>query len=156
MPSVIDILKKDHQRVKKLLSELTDTTTRAHKTREELLAKIETELVVHTAVEEELVYPAIREAARTNSQREMVAEAIEEHRAVDELVLPDLKAAAVDSVQFSGRAKVLKELVEHHVQEEEQELLPLAKKLCDAEQLEELGEQVKARKLELLRERHAA
>ena len=57
-------------------------------------------------------------------------EALEEHRAVDELVLPDLKNTDPASHQFSGRAKVLRELVEHHADEEEEEMFEMAKKRC--------------------------
>lgn len=79
----------------------------------------------------------------------MYFEAIEEHRAVDSLVLPHLKGTAPGSVEFSGRAKVLKELLEHHIEEEEQSLFKDAKRLLSAAQLKELGTQMEARKAEL-------
>ena len=59
----------------------------------------------------------------------MSAEAKEEHRTVDSLVLPDLKQTSPSSVEFAGRAKVLKELLEHHIEEEEKEMFPQAAKL---------------------------
>lgn len=59
-------------------------------------------------------------------------------------------ATDVDSEQFSGRAKVLKELIEHHAGEEEKEMFPRAKKLLSREGLNSLGEQLEARKQELL------
>lgn len=59
-------------------------------------------------------------------------------------------ATDVDSEQFSGRAKVLKELIEHHAGEEEKEMFPRAKKLLSREDLNSLGEQLEARKQELL------
>ena len=154
MRTVIDVLKRDHARAKKLLAQLNDTRDRD--IRRDLLEQIETELVTHTAVEEEIVYPAIRRAARSNSQKELVAESYEEHRTIDQLVLPDLKATPTDSVEFGGRARVLMELIEHHVEEEEDELLPLAEKLLSDERLVEMGEEVLARKQQLLRERRAA
>jgi hemerythrin-like domain-containing protein len=76
-------------------------------------------------------------------------EALEEHRAVLELVLPDLEGTVTTSEKFSGRAKVLKELVEHHADEEEKEMFKAAKKAMSAEQLRKLGEQMNQRKNEL-------
>jgi hypothetical protein len=79
----------------------------------------------------------------------MFFEALEEHRAAGDLVLPDLLRTDVSSDQFGGRAKVLKELVEHHADEEEKEMFPRAKALMDKAQLRELGERMATRKAEL-------
>jgi hypothetical protein len=79
----------------------------------------------------------------------MFFEALEEHRAAGDLVLPDLLKTDVGSDQFSGRAKVLKELVEHHADEEEKEMFTRAQALMDKAQLQELGERMAARKAEL-------
>jgi hemerythrin-like domain-containing protein len=133
------------------LKELTETTTRAARTRPQLLADIEHELKVHTRIEEEIFYPAFK-AAGGSDHKEMNFEALEEHRAVDELVLPDLKNTDPTSEQFSGRAKVLKELVEHHADEEEDEMFKMAKKALSDEELRSLGERMSARKQELQEE----
>ena len=87
--NAIELLKKDHKTVKSLLAKLMDTTERAIKTRSELLEKIRTEVSIHTTLEEELFYPAFNKAG-AKDEAKMVAEAKEEHRAVEELVLPDL------------------------------------------------------------------
>lgn len=79
----------------------------------------------------------------------MFFEAKEEHRAVEALVLPDLMKTKPDSETFSGRAKVLKELVEHHADEEEEEMFPEAQKALSQDQLVELGERMAQRKKEL-------
>ena len=76
----------------------------------------------------------------------MYHEAKEEHRAVDSLVLPDLKATSPSTLEFSGRVKVVKELLEHHIEEEETEMFPQARKLLGKAVLEELGEQMEAMK----------
>jgi iron-sulfur cluster repair protein YtfE (RIC family) len=115
----ISLLKQDHKTVRVLLTELAETTTRAKKTRSELLQKIKTELEVHTTIEEEIFYPAFKAAGEKADDSKMFFEALEEHRAAGDLVLPDLLKTDVGSDQFSGRAKVLKELVEHHADEEE-------------------------------------
>lgn len=146
--SAIELLEADHDKVRELLSELVESTTRAEKKRRELLAKIEQELHVHTHIEEEIFYPAFKEAGNSEHKK-MYFEAMEEHRAVDDLVLPDLKKTDPTSEKFSGRAKVLKELIEHHADEEEEEMFKLARKSMSREELQELGEKMEARKREI-------
>ncbi|MFC0676314.1 hemerythrin domain-containing protein [Lysobacter korlensis] len=146
----IELLLSDHAKVRDLLGQLAKTTSRAEKTRTELLQKLATEIEVHATIEEEIFYPAFREAGKKSDDEQMYFEALEEHRASGDLVLPDLLNTEVTSEKFSGRAKVLKELVEHHAQEEEEELFPRAKELLDKDQLIELGERMQLRKKELL------
>jgi hemerythrin superfamily protein len=146
----ITLLTDDHKKVRALLTELADTTNRAEKTRAELLAKIAKELEVHTTIEEEIFYPAFKEAGQKSDDNKMFFEAMEEHRAAGDLVLPDLLKTNVTSDQFGGRAKVLKELVEHHADEEEKEMFPRARTLLGKEALVELGERLAARKQELM------
>ena len=148
--NAIELLKSDHQKVRGLLAELAETTHRASKTRIELLGKIALELRVHTTIEEEIFYPAFREAGEKHEDEKMFFEAMEEHRAAGDLVLPDLEATEVDSDQFGGRAKVLKELVEHHADEEEKEMFPRARELLGVDALRELGARMQARKVELM------
>ncbi|MFV3333021.1 hemerythrin domain-containing protein [Pseudomonas sp. NY15437] len=136
--NAIELLKNDHELVKKLLGELSETTERAVKKRTELLRRIELELTQHTSIEEEIFYPALKQAGEKDDAQ-MYYEAKEEHRTVDALVLPDLKKTKPDSVEFAGRVKVLKELLEHHIEEEEQEMFPRAEELLDHPTLERLG-----------------
>jgi hemerythrin-like domain-containing protein len=145
----ITLLKNDHKEMRALLSALESTTSRALKKRQSLLAKIETNLKAHTTIEEEIFYPAFREAGTKSDDDKMYFEALEEHRAAGDLVLPDLLATDPSTDNFSGRAKVLKELVEHHADEEEKEMFPRAKKLLDKAELSALGEQMAQRKSEL-------
>ncbi|MGH7366026.1 MAG: hemerythrin domain-containing protein [Candidatus Rokuibacteriota bacterium] len=137
----IALLKEDHEKVRKLLGELEETTDKAVSKREKLLTAIEQELTVHTRIEEEIFYPAFREAARKKDDAKLYYEAIEEHHVVD-LVLPEIKGADVNSEQFAAKAKVLKDLVEHHAEEEETEMFPRARKLMDREELLRLGGQL--------------
>lgn len=139
----IELLKKDHETVKTLLTRLTDSSERAVQTRKKLLQKIELELQVHTAIEEQIFYPAFK-AAGKKDEAVLTSEAKEEHRAVEALVLPDIKETEPSSIEFSGRVKVLKELLEHHIEEEETDMFPLAKKLLDKQKLLELGAQMEA------------
>ena len=149
--NALELLKEDHRKVKDLLSELVKTTTRAEKTRQQLLTKIDQELHIHTHIEEEIFYPAFKEAGNSEFAKTYF-EALEEHRAVSELVLPDLRKTPPTSEKFSGRAKVLKELVEHHIDEEEKDMFKKASKAMSKQELTDLGEKMSARKQELQRE----
>jgi hemerythrin-like domain-containing protein len=146
--NAIELLKEDHAKVKQLLEQISGTTERAAKTRTELLKKIAMELQVHTALEEETFYPALREAGGKDELK-MFHEAKEEHRAVNALVLPDLLETEPGSVEFSGRIKVLKELLEHHIEEEESEMFPDASELLGEEELMTLGQKMADRKKDL-------
>lgn len=153
--NAVELLKQDHQVVKQLLEKLVATTERGVKTRQDLLQKIHVELAVHTDIEEQIFYPAYEQAGG-REEGVMSAEAREEHRAVESLVLPDLAKTDPSSISFAGRAKVLKELVEHHIEEEEQEMFPKATELLGAEKLEELGKLMEARKRSLKQSLQAA
>lgn len=145
MPNAITMLKSDHATVKRLLRELTETSDRAIKTRESLVNQIERELKVHAQIEEEVFYPAYKSAAEGTDAEDMFYEAAEEHHVVD-MVLPALKLANPKSNEFKAKAKVLKDLVEHHVREEEREMFAMARQLFDEEQLRELGDMMQARR----------
>ena len=147
--NAIQLLKEDHRKLRILLSELEDTTKRATKRRRDLLTAIAILLEGHTRIEEEIFYPALRESAETTDDEKMFFEALEEHRAVGKLVLPDLMKTALDSDQFSGRAKVLKELIEHHAGDEESEMFPRVRELLTAAQLRALGERMDERRREI-------
>jgi hemerythrin superfamily protein len=146
----IKLLTQDHQVVRELLGELAESTTRATKKRADLLSEIAHQLKAHTTIEEEIFYPAFKAAGDSSDDAVMYFEALEEHRAAGDLVLPDLLGTATDSEKFSGRAKVLKELVTHHADEEEKGMFKRAKQLMDADELKKLGERLEARKTELL------
>lgn len=143
--NAIDLLKADHEKVKAILSQLSESTDRALKKRVELLGKLEMEITIHTRLEEEILYPAFKEAG-SKEEDIMYYEAKEEHRTVDSLVLPDLKLTDPGTPEFAGRVKVVKELLEHHIEEEETEMFPQAKKLLGKAKLDELGEQMEAMK----------
>ena len=143
--NAIELLKADHVKVKSILAQLSESTDRAIKKRTELLEKLEMEISIHTRLEEEILYPAFKEAG-SKEQDIMYFEAKEEHRTVDSLVLPDLKLTDPSTPEFAGRVKVVKELLEHHIEEEESEMFPQARKLLGKAQLEELGAEMEAMK----------
>jgi hemerythrin-like domain-containing protein len=137
----ISLLKEDHAKVRALLDELAKSGDTAMARREELLQMIERELKIHTTIEEEIFYPAFRDAAEKKDDRKLYYEAVEEHHVVDR-VLPELMSAEPGSEEFAAKAKVLKELVEHHAGEEEAEMFPRARKILGREELGRLGERL--------------
>lgn len=145
MPNAITMLKSDHALVKRLLRELDETTERAVKHRQSLVARIERELKMHAQLEEEVFYPAFKAATEDTDAEDLFYEAAEEHHVVD-MVLPALKSANPKSHEFSAKAKVLKDLIEHHVREEEGQMFAEARKVFGDEELRELGDMMKARK----------
>ena len=137
----IALLKEDHEKVRELLGELEETTSKATGRRQALLKSIEQELKLHTKIEEEIFYPAFRDAAEKQDDKKLYYEALEEHHVVD-MVLPEIKKIDAGSEEFAAKAKVLKDLVEHHAEEEETEMFPRARKLMDREELVQLGQQL--------------
>jgi hemerythrin HHE cation binding domain-containing protein len=144
----ITLLKADHKKVKGLLASLEKTTERSADRRTKLLRQIESEIKVHSTVEEEIFYPAYRDAVKKKDDRELYQEALEEHHVVD-LVMPEVKECDPAGEVFAAKAKVLKELIEHQADEEEKEMFKRARKVLDAAELRELGQRIAARKKEL-------
>lgn len=145
MPNAITMLKSDHATVKRLLRELDETSERALKERERLVSEIERELKTHAQLEEEVFYPAYKAATEKTEAEDLFYEAAEEHHLVD-IELPSLKAANPKSKEFGAKAKVLKDLVEHHIKEEEGQMFARAREVFDDEQLRELGDLMQTRK----------
>ena len=144
----ITLLKADHKKVKALLASLEKTTERGADRRTKLLAQVEAEVNVHASIEEEIFYPAFRDAVKKKDDREMYQEALEEHHVVD-LVMPEVKAADPAGEKFAAKAKVLKEIIEHHADEEEKEMFKKARQVLDKEELRDLGARLEARKKQL-------
>ena len=132
------LLKADHEKVAGILETIEGTTERAVKGRDELFAQLKAELDRHAMIEEEIFYPALEEAEET---REITLEAYEEHRLVKQL-LAELEAEPKDSEEWTAKFTVLKENIEHHVEEEEGELFKKARQAFSEEEIETLGEQL--------------
>jgi hypothetical protein len=139
-----ELLKKDHEKVSGIFEKLDATTERGVKTREELFTQLKQELDVHTRIEEEIFYPVLKEAKETE---ELTLEAYEEHNVVKQL-LSELEELPKDDETWGAKLTVLKENVEHHVEEEEGELFDGAREVLSREQIEELGTQMEAAKRE--------
>lgn len=117
------LLKADHEKVAGILTTIEETTERAVKGRDELFARLKAELDLHAKIEEEILYPALEE---TEEAREITLEAYEEHRLVKQL-LTELEAEPKDTEEWTAKFSVLKENIEHHVEEEEGEMFKKAR-----------------------------
>ena len=148
----IQLLMDDHRKVKTLLEQIESTTERGVKTRTELFAQIKQELTIHEIIEEEIFYPALKEHPKAT---EIVLEGYEEHHVVD-LLMGELSELPVDDETWGAKAKVMKENIEHHVEEEEGEMFEKARQVFDAEELTRLGEVMAARKEAALAEMSAS
>jgi len=131
----LSLLKEDHDRVKKMLAEGESTTERAEKTRTELYAKLRQEMEIHERIEEEIFYPALKEHPKA---REIALEGYEEHHVVDQ-IMGELGQTDVGEETWAAKFKVMKENIEHHIEEEEGEMFSQARDVFEPQELEELG-----------------
>ena len=137
--NMIDLLKEDHRKVKGLFEKFkAANATSLQSIADEALQDLE----IHTKIEDSIVYPAIREAI---DEEEMMDEAKEEHHVVG-LLIKELRKMKAAADGYHAKFTVLSELVEHHIEEEESEMLPQAEESLD---LEDLGKQVMEMKARL-------
>jgi hypothetical protein len=143
--NALELLKADHDRVKKLLTEGDETTERAEKTRTELFATIKRELIIHEEIEETIFYPALRAHPKA---KDIVLEAYEEHNVVD-MVMRELEQTDVTDETWAAKFTVMKENLEHHIEEEEGEMFKQARSVFEAAELTDLGARMSAMKEQL-------
>jgi hypothetical protein len=136
------LLKTDHKKVAGILEKIDATTERAVKTREELFTQLKTELDIHAEIEETILYP---ELEKQEESRAIALEAGEEHRIVKEL-LAELERMSKDDEIWTAKFTVLKENIEHHVEEEEGEMFTKARKALTEEEIETLGTRMESAK----------
>src|SRR4051794_24908359 len=141
----VKLLKDDHKKVKDLFRqfEKARSADRKKKIAEEAMH----ELTVHAEIEEEIFYPAAKAKADKDGKA-LVDEGVEEHHVV-KMLIGELQALSEVNEQYEAKFTVLIENVEHHIEEEENEMLPDAKKTLGKE-IDALGDQMDARKSELM------
>jgi hypothetical protein len=145
----VTLLKKDHRVVAELLKEIEATTERAEKTRDELFAKIKKMLDVHSEIEETILYPALKETEETH---DITLEAYEEH-AVVKTLLAELAAEDKTTEAWLAKLTVMRENIEHHVEEEEKEMFKEMEQALPKELLEDIGQRMAEKKQELIQEK---
>lgn len=140
-----DLLKKDHDKVRALFKRYEETEGPAG--RAEIVDMVSKELTIHAHIEEEIFYPAVQKSRETDTVK-MVRESFEEHKIVKTLIA-ELAQVSPRDPQSEAKFTVLKEVVEHHADEEEKDLFPDAERDLSADRLRELGAQMQDRKDEL-------
>jgi hemerythrin superfamily protein len=139
----VTLLRNDHKTVEGLFKKFEKAGPTAHKTKQDLAEKIIEELSVHAAIEEQVLYPAARQAVPDATDE--VLEALEEHHIV-KWTLSELDGMKPTDERFTAKVTVLMELVRHHVKEEEGELFPELRKAMTRKELEELAQALEAAK----------
>jgi len=138
----IALLKADHVKVKRLLTDLEATTERGVKTRAELFSTIKGELTLHEIVEEEIFYPELKAHPKA---KDIVLEGYQEHHVVD-VLMGELESLDVSDETWGPKALVMKENIEHHIEEEEGEMFTKARQVFDNDELDDLGRRMEERK----------
>jgi hemerythrin superfamily protein len=140
----ITLLTEDHENVKAMFEQYEGLGDRAMATKKKLATQICTELTKHATAEEEIFYPAVRAAGK--DKEDLVDEATVEHASAKDLIAQIMEMEASEDL-FDAKVKVLSELIEHHVKEEEEEMFPKAR--AAGLDLASLGQQIAERKAEI-------
>jgi len=136
----VKLLEKDHRRFERLLEQGEKTTERAGKRRKEILRTLAAGIVAHERKEEKVLYPALK---RHPDARDIVLEGYQEHHVADVLVR-ELKAMKTDDERWGAKFKVLKESLEHHIEEEEGHMFRKARTALGRDRLDELGRRMQS------------
>ncbi len=140
-----ELLKNDHKKVSQLFKEIEAASGQAKK---QIFSRLQSELDIHAHIEEEIFYPALENKGES---RDITLEAYEEHKVVKDL-LAELANGGGPSDEWDAKLTVLKENVEHHVEEEEGELFSKTRKVLSKEEIERCGAQMTAEKSSQKRE----
>ncbi|MGZ3182344.1 MAG: hemerythrin domain-containing protein [Telluria sp.] len=140
----IQLLTQDHREVEDMFEKYEALGERAMVSKKKLAEQICQALVAHTAIEEEIFYPAVRDAGK--EFEDVVDEAVVEHASAKDLIA-QLQGMDADEELYDAKVKVLSEQIQHHVQEEEKEMFPKVKKA--KLDLRALGQQMQERKQEI-------
>ena len=138
----LKLLKQDHEEVKQLFEEFDRAGKRAHKSKEKIVRTLIEDLARHSAIEEQIFYPAVRELTGDD---DTVFEALEEHHVV-KWTLSELDGMDPQDERFDAKVTVLKENVLHHAKEEEREMFPKIRKALTPSELRTLGEEMEKAK----------
>ena len=135
------LLKQDHDRVRDLFDQIEEETLEME-FQGDLFSQIEDELQLHMEGEEGFFYPALKESAKAH---EKALESYEEHH-LAKIVLDEFGDLAQDDERWKAKIKVLKEIVTHHIEEEEKAIFKIARKALDREQIRQIGQQIRQQK----------
>lgn len=145
--ALLEDLKKDHAEVKQLLEQILEKSEGEERKR--LFNEMAEALIAHSHAEDKVFYSALKK--KGEQEEELALEGEEEHGLVEQLIQQLKRARRVDSPSWHARCKVLKDLVEHHVEEEESEFFETARKDFGKDELEAMGqkfEQLKQKEMD--------
>ena len=147
--NALDLLRDDHSKIKKLLKQLEPSTESLDPSsqvskRRDLFEQIRGLLVVHEVIEEEIFYPTLKQHPRS---KEIALEGYEEHDVVNTL-MAELEAMPYDDETWGAKCNVMIENLEHHIEEEEEDMFPKAERVLGDRELDDLGAAMAARKAE--------
>jgi hemerythrin-like domain-containing protein len=144
--NAIELLKDDHEKVKKLLADGEKTGESKPDKRRSIFEELKREMMVHEQIEEEIFYKELRAHPKA---KDLVLEGIEEHNVVD-TIMGQLEATEPTDEFWGAKFKVMRESIEHHIEDEEGEMFPTAKKVFDATELDDLGTRMQKMKKEAM------
>ena len=136
--NAIDLLKDDHDKVKKLLADGEKTGESSPAKRRSIFEELKREMTVHEQIEEEIFYKELRSHPKA---KDLVLEGIEEHNVVD-TIMGELEMTEPTDEYWGPKFKVMRENIEHHIKDEEGEMFPTARKVFDKGELDELGKRM--------------
>ena len=145
-PLALELLSTDHRKVEGMFDRYEEMVEEDDVSRIALAQRICMELTVHAQVEEELFYPWLRENL---DDMHLLEEAYVEHKSAKQLIA-EIEAQGEVDEPYDAKVKVLGEYIKHHVKEEEDEIFPKVR--SETEELDELGQELAARKAELMME----
>lgn len=131
---IYQTLEEEHEDIKDLLDKLSESSSEAVKTREKTFSQLESKLIPHEKAEEKTFYVRLMDS----DHRDDALEALEEHHAA-EMLLKEVKKTAPDDERWLAKMKVLRETVNHHIEEEESTIFDDAKEILDDDEAETIG-----------------
>jgi hemerythrin superfamily protein len=132
--NAIELLKSDHREAEGLMDQI-ETADKGAASSKALFNELKVALTLHTQIEEQVFYPALRNHEET---RDLIEESVREHDEVDQL-LAEMTAMSLRDDEFMDKLIELRESVSHHVEEEESEMFAKAEKILGRERLNQMG-----------------
>ncbi|HKP84918.1 MAG TPA: hemerythrin domain-containing protein [Blastocatellia bacterium] len=139
--NAIELLKSDHQEASTMMEQI-ETADKGDRSAKELFNQLKQALTLHTQIEEQILYPALKSFDET---KDWVPEAINEHQEVDD-ILAEMSALSPGNDEFMDKLTELRDAVEHHVEEEETDIFPKCEQVFGQSRLDEMGRQMEQMK----------
>lgn len=146
--NIYQLLKKQHREVSALFKQIEKAQEKEPATVAALFNKVKVELGSHAKAEEEVFYTPIRLRSESEEGEELSSEGKEEHHVIA-LLLGELSRLSVNTEEWKAKFTVLKEIVEHHVEEEENEIFAAAREIFSAQEARDIAEQMLRKQTEL-------